>query len=167
MSKIGAIVAIAENGVIGNGLEIPWHISEDFKHFKRTTTGGIIVMGRRTWESLGSKPLPNRENVVITSSPEKILQQAQEKGVAENVRAYPSLDSAIEAYKNDERNLWIIGGAKLYESALDKCDEMLVSHVKMSPQGDIFFPPFQDKFEKSETILTHSEFDVVKYIRRK
>ena len=87
MSKIGAIVAIAENGVIGNGLEIPWHISEDFKHFKRTTTGGIIVMGRRTWESLGSKPLPNRENVVITSSPEKILQQAQEKGVAENVRA--------------------------------------------------------------------------------
>ena len=67
MSKIGAIVAIAENGVIGNGLEIPWHISEDFKHFKRTTTGGIIVMGRRTWESLGSKPLPNRENVVITS----------------------------------------------------------------------------------------------------
>jgi dihydrofolate reductase len=167
MSKIGAIVAIAENGVIGNGLEIPWHISEDFKHFKRTTTGGIIVMGRRTWESLGSKPLPNRENVVITSSPEKILQQAQEKGVAENVRAYSSLDSAIEAYKNDERNLWIIGGAKLYESALDKCDEMLVSHVKMSPQGDIFFPPFQDKFEKSETILTHSEFDVVKYIRRK
>ena len=167
MSKIGAIVAIAENGVIGNGLEIPWHISEDFKHFKRTTTGGIIVMGRRTWESLGSKPLPNRENVVITSSPEKILQQAQEKGVAENVRAYSSLDSAIEAYKNDERNLWIIGGAKLYESALDKCDEMLVNHVKMSPQGDIFFPPFQDKFEKSETILTHSEFDVVKYIRRK
>ena len=167
MSKIGAIVAIAENGVIGNGLEIPWHISEDFKHFKRTTTGGIIVMGRRTWESLGSKPLPNRENVVITSSPKKILQQAQEKGVAENVRAYSSLDSAIEAYKNDERNLWIIGGAKLYESALDKCDEMLVSHVKMSPQGDIFFPPFQDKFEKSETILTHSEFDVVKYIRRK
>ena len=167
MSKIGAIVAIAENGVIGNGLEIPWHISEDFKHFKRTTTGGIIVMGRRTWESLGSKPLPNRENVVITSSPEKILQQTQEKGVAENVRAYSSLDYAIETYKNDERNLWIIGGAKLYESALDKCDEMLVSHVKMSPQGDIFFPPFQDKFEKSETILTHSEFDVVKYIRRK
>ena len=81
MSKVSAIVAIAENGVIGNGLEIPWHISEDFKHFKRTTTGGIIVMGRRTWESLGSKPLPNRENVVITSCPEKILQQAQEKGV--------------------------------------------------------------------------------------
>ncbi|MBE6412232.1 MAG: dihydrofolate reductase [Opitutales bacterium] len=167
MSKVGAIVAIAENGVIGNGLEIPWHISEDFKHFKRTTTGGIIVMGRRTWESLGSKPLPNRENVVITSCPEKILQQAQEKGVAENVRAYSSLDSAIDTYKNDDRNLWIIGGAKLYESALDKCDEMLVSHVKMSPQGDIFFPQFKDKFEKSETILTHSEFDVVKYIRRK
>lgn len=167
MSKIGAIVAIAENGVIGNGLEIPWHISEDFKHFKRTTTGGIIVMGRRTWESLGSNPLPNRENVVITSCPEKILQQAKEKGVESSVRAFNSVEVALLQYANDERNLWIIGGAKLYESALDKCEELIVSYVKMSPQGDVFFPPFKDKFEKSEIILTHSEFDVVKYVRRK
>ena len=167
MSKIGAIVAIAENKVIGNGLEIPWHISEDFKHFKRTTTGGIIVMGRRTWESLGSKPLPNRENVVITSSPEKILQQAKEKGVENSVRAFESVKKALSEYKNDERNLWIIGGAKLYESALPLCDELIVSHVKMSPIGDVFFPNFENLFEKNETILEHAEFDVVKYIRRK
>ena len=167
MSKIGAIVAIAENKVIGNGLEIPWHISEDFKHFKRTTTGGIIVMGRRTWESLGSKPLPNRENVVITSSPEKILQQAKEKGVENSVRAFESVEKAVSEYKNDERNLWIIGGAKLYESALPLCDELIVSHVKMSPVGDVFFPDFENLFEKNETILEHAEFDVVKYIRRK
>ena len=167
MSKIGAIVAIAENKVIGNGLEIPWHISEDFKHFKRTTTGGIIVMGRRTWESLGSKPLPNRENVVITSSPEKILEQAKEKGVENSVRAFESVEKALSEYKNDERNLWIIGGAKLYESALPLCDELIVSHVKMSPVGDVFFPNFENLFEKNETILEHAEFDVVKYIRRK
>ena len=167
MSKIGAIVAIAENKVIGNGLEIPWHISEDFKHFKRTTTGGIIVMGRRTWESLGSKPLPNRENVVITSSPEKILEQAKEKGVENSVRAFESVEKAVSEYKNDERNLWIIGGAKLYESALPLCDELIVSHVKMSPVGDVFFPDFENLFEKNETILEHAEFDVVKYIRRK
>ena len=167
MSKIGAIVAIAENKVIGNGLEIPWHISEDFKHFKRTTTGGIIVMGRRTWESLGSKPLPNRENVVITSSPEKILEQAKEKGVENSVRAFESVEKALAEYTNDERNLWIIGGAKLYKSALPLCDELIVSHVKMSPVGDVFFPDFENLFEKNETILEHTEFDVVKYIRRK
>ena len=167
MSKIGAIVAIAENKVIGNGLDIPWHISEDFKHFKRTTTGGIIVMGRRTWESLGSKPLPNRENVVITSSPEKILEQAKEKGVENSVRAFESVEKAVSEYTNDERNLWIIGGAKLYESALPLCDELIVSHVKMSPVGDVFFPEFENLFEKNETILEHAEFDVVKYIRRK
>ena len=70
--KIRAIAAVSLNGVIGNGLQIPWHIPEDFKHFKKTTLGGIIVMGRKTWESLGAKPLPKRENVVITSTPEKI-----------------------------------------------------------------------------------------------
>jgi len=69
MSKIRAIAAIAENGVIGDGLSIPWRISDDFKHFKKTTLGGIIVMGRKTWESLGKRPLPGRENVVLTSRP--------------------------------------------------------------------------------------------------
>ena len=72
MKPLKAIVAVALNGVIGNGLDIPWHISEDFKHFKKTTTGGIIVMGRKTWQSLGERPLPNRENVVITSTPENV-----------------------------------------------------------------------------------------------
>lgn len=83
MSEFKAIAAVAENGVIGSGLSIPWHISEDFKHFKKTTLGGIVAMGRRTWESLGCKPLPNRENVVITSRPEEI---------AGGARAFRSLD---------------------------------------------------------------------------
>ena len=64
MSEFKAIVAVAQNGVIGCGMKIPWHISEDFKHFKRTTLGGVVAMGRRTWESLGGRPLPGRENVV-------------------------------------------------------------------------------------------------------
>ena len=67
MSEFKAIVAVAQNGVIGCGMKIPWHISEDFKHFKRTTLGGVVAMGRRTWESLGGRPLPGRENVVLTS----------------------------------------------------------------------------------------------------
>ncbi len=167
MSKIGAIVAVAENGVIGDGLTIPWRISEDFKHFKRTTLGGIIVMGRRTWESLGKKPLPNRENVVITSKPEVVLAEAKADGFSDSVRAYSSLDGVLSAYETDSRNLWVIGGACLYKSALDKCDELIVSKVKLSPRGDVFFPMFKDKFEEKETILTHSQFDVVRYVRRK
>ncbi len=167
MSKIGAIVAVAENGVIGNGLSIPWRISEDFKHFKRTTLGGVIVMGRRTWDSLGRKPLPSRENVVITSVPSKVLDEANANGFGDCVKAYSNVDDALAAYASDSRNVWIIGGARLYESALDKCDELIVSKVKMSPDGDVFFPPFEDKFEEKEIILTHSDFDVVRYLRRK
>jgi len=165
MSKIRAIAAVAENGVIGRGSEIPWRISEDFKHFKRTTLGGIIFMGRNTWESLGARPLPGRENVVITSSAQSVEDAAKKSGF-ENVRAFASLDSALDAYRLDPRDIWIIGGAKLYASALGKCSELVISRVKMSPEGDVFFPPIGSEFEKKETILEHSLFDVVRYVRK-
>lgn len=77
MTNFKAIAAVAENGVIGRGLEIPWRISEDFRHFKRTTLGGVLLMGRRTWESLGSRPLPGRENAVITSWPGEVSGRAR------------------------------------------------------------------------------------------
>lgn len=157
MSTVRAIAAVAENGVIGDGLSIPWHISEDFKHFKRTTSGGIIAMGRRTWESLGGRPLPNRENAVLTSHPET---------VGEGARAFATLDGLLAAYADDSRDLWIIGGAHLYETALDRCQELIISRVKASPKGDVFFPKFDDKFRQSEIILSRSEFDVVRYVRK-
>jgi len=152
-----AIAAVAENGVIGNGNAIPWRISDDFKHFKKTTVGGVVVMGRKTWESLGSKPLPLRENVVVTSRPDKIF----------GAKAYKSLDDVERAYAGDERPVWIIGGAQLYKSALDKCGELVISRVHMSPKGDAYFPEFKDKFELSETLLKHPEFDVVRYVRKR
>ncbi len=159
MSNIKAIAAIAENSVIGNGLTIPWHISEDFKHFKKTTSGSIILMGRKTWLSLGEKPLPLRENVILTSNISSIKE-------SENVKAFSSIESVVDFYKNDSRDIWVIGGAKLYESALDYCSEIIVSHIKMSPVGDVFFPEFKDKFKQTETIMTHSQFDVVKYVKK-
>ena len=158
MSTVKSIAAIAENGVIGKGLSIPWHISEDFRHFKKTTSGSIVAMGRRTWESLGSKPLPNRENAVVTSYP---------GSVGGGARVFASPQALVDAYASDSRDLWIIGGARLYESALDFCSELVISRVKMSPEGDVFFPKFEDKFDKAETILSHSLFDVVRYIRKK
>ena len=157
MSKIRAIAAIAENGVIGDGLSIPWRISDDFKHFKKTTLGGIIVMGRKTWESLGKRPLPGRENVVLTSRPET---------AGDGARVFFSLPELFAAYAKDDRDLWIIGGAALYASSLDFCSEIIVSRVKMSPKGDVFFPKFEDKFVKAETILIHPQFDVVRYVRK-
>ena len=156
MTNFKAIAAVAENGVIGRGLEIPWRIPEDFRHFKRTTMGGVLLMGRRTWESLGAKPLPGRENAVLTSRPELV------KGA----RAFASLEEAASAYRGDPRTVWICGGAALYKAALPECSELILSRVKMSPQGDVFFPDFADLFEKKEIILENELFDVIRYIRK-
>lgn len=155
MTNFKAIAAVAENGVIGRGLEIPWHISEDFKHFKRTTTGGVIVMGRHTWESFKGRALPNRENVIVSS-------QIKE---ADGAKVFGSLEEVAKAYENDERDVWIIGGAKLYEAALPMCSELILSRVKMRPDGDVFFPPFEKMFEPRETLLKEELFDVVRYVR--
>lgn len=156
MTNFKAIAAVAENGVIGRGLEIPWRISEDFKHFKRTTLGGVLLMGRRTWESLGSRPLPQRENAVITSHPESVA----------NARAFESLEAAVKAYDGDPRTVWICGGAALYRAALPLCSELILSRVKLAPEGDVFFPNFENLFEPSETILENELFDVIRYIRK-
>ena len=156
MKNVKAIVAVAINGVIGNGLLIPWHISEDFKHFKRTTTGGIIVMGRKTWQSLGERPLPNRENIVITSKPENI----------KNAKGFSSLQEVFDTYKNDSRTIWICGGANLYAQALPFCEEIILSRVKFAPKGDIFFPPINALFKKTSILLKHKKFNVVRYVSR-
>lgn len=143
MTNFKAIAAVAENGVIGRGLEIPWRISEDFRHFKRTTLGGVLLMGRRTWESLGSRPLPGRENAVITSR----------FGEVSGARAFASLEEAAAAYDGDPRTVWICGGAALYRAALPLCSELVLSRVKLSPDGDVFFPDFSGLFEERETVL--------------
>ena len=156
MKNVKAIAAVALNGVIGNGLQIPWHISEDFKHLKKTTTGGIIVMGRKTWQSLGERPLPNRENVVITTTPESV----------KNAKGVSSLQAVFDTYKNDTRTIWICGGANLYKQALPFCDELILSRVKFSPKGDIFFPPINTLFKKTSILSKHKLFNVVKYIAR-
>ncbi len=156
LQNFRAIAAVAENGVIGNGLEIPWHISEDFKHFKKTTMGGVIVFGRRTWESFGYRPLPNRENVVISSTCPR----------SDGAKFFNSLEEFVDAYKNDSRPIWICGGAGLYKSALPLCSEIILSRVKMKPAGDVFFPDISNDFVASDTLLKSEMFDVIKYVRK-
>lgn len=148
-----AIAAMAKNRVIGAGGKIPWHLPEDFRWFKRATMGGVVVMGRKTYESLG-KPLPGRENVVLSRSAE-----------IPGVRMIRSMDELLGASFGD-RTVWIIGGSDLYEQALPFCSDLYLSLVNLEPEGDALFPVFESLFEFKEIIETHPAFEVQHHTRR-
>ncbi|MDE6046222.1 MAG: dihydrofolate reductase [Alistipes sp.] len=125
---ISIIVAIAENGVIGDKNRLLWHIREDLQHFKARTTGHPVVMGRKTYESLG-RPLPGRRNVVITR---------QELTIA-GCETVHSLDEALALFGPDEE-IFIIGGAQIYAEALPRADRFYLTRVEHSYEGDTRFP---------------------------
>ena len=145
-----AIAAMSENRVIGRDNQIPWHLPEDFKWFKKMTTGQIIVMGRKTFESIG-KPLPNRETIVLSRG------QFTHPGV----RTLASLDKIDPS--QETRDVFICGGAQLYVEALPLCLDLYLTLVKRTVEGDAFFPPFEDQFELAEQILDGPEFRILHY----
>jgi dihydrofolate reductase len=147
-----AIAAMARNRIIGAAGAIPWHLPEDFRWFKRATLGGVVVMGRKTFESLG-KPLPGRRNVVISNS-------ARFDGV-EMLPSFEALDEAVFA----PDPVWIIGGALLYESALSSCSDLFLSLVDAEPAGDTVFPPFEHLFQLDSVLERHPGFEVRHYRR--
>jgi len=141
-----AIAAVSENGIIGSGNRIPWHLPEDFKWFKQTTTGHILVMGRKTFESIG-RPLPNRETIVVSKA-----------GFAHpGVRTVASLDDISTA---DGREIFICGGAQIYAQALPRCSDLYLTRVKRVVEGDTSFPPFEHLFERLEIINDNAEFRI-------
>lgn len=155
--KLIAIAAIGENRVIGNGPDIPWHIPEDFKFFKEHTLGHPIVMGRKTFESIG-KPLPNRKNFIFTRD---------KTWWSMGVNAITSKRELLfELHKTNHQNVFIIGGAEIYNLFLPQCDELILSHIKGEHSGDIFFPEYEDKFEESEILKEHEKFVAKKYVRK-
>jgi dihydrofolate reductase len=127
MSEIVLVVAIAENGVIGNNGLIPWHISDDMKRFKALTLGHTVVMGRKTWDSLPRKPLPGRSNVVVTRQKDW---QAQGAVVAH------SLD---EAMAGTSGAVMVIGGAEIYQRALPLATRIELTEVHQDVEGDARF----------------------------
>lgn len=141
------------NRVIGAGGKIPWHLPEDFKWFKKTTTGHTIVMGRRTFESIG-KPLPNRTTVVLSRS------DFQHPGV----RTIRSLEELPELVAGGQ--IFICGGAQVYAQALPLCSDLYLTLVKRHVEGDTYFPPFEDRFELMEEICDGPEFKVLHYRKR-
>lgn len=157
--KVIGITAMDPNGVIGNNdggkYTIPWHISEDFKFFKRTTLNHSILMGRKTWESIGSKPLPKRRNIVISTQMDDV------EGV--DIIRYPMQYCMLDFEK--DQDLFIIGGSKVYEIFINKMDELYVSQIKKEYEGNIKFPIINyDKFfDKMDIIHEDEEFYVERY----
>jgi len=146
-----AIAAMSKNRVIGVEGRIPWHISEDLKFFKRSTLGHIVVMGRKTYESLG-KPLPGRENWVVT-------RRAEIPGV----RVLRSLEEITEP--SDARAVYVIGGAEIYKALLPRCSEILLTHVDLDAAGDTWFPEFEDEFDNGEILEKGSNYEIRRHRR--
>jgi len=148
-----AIAAMAPNRVIGNGNQIPWHLPEDFKWFKQKTMGHELIMGRRTFESIG-KPLPGRKTIVLSR-----------KGFSRpNVAVYGSLDELPAPAEGRER--FICGGAEIYRLALPQCGDLFLTRVKKTVQGDCFFPPFEADFRLVEVLAENDDFSIEHYRRQ-
>lgn len=135
---VKAIVAYADNKVIGKDNDLIWHLPDDLKHFKRHTAGKTIIMGRKTWDSLGGRPLPKRRHIVITR---------QKDFEAKGAEVVQSLDAALELAKTEDE-IFIVGGAQIYELALPKTQWLEITEVHAAPEGDAFFPQWnQADFE--------------------
>ena len=141
---------MSENRVIGRGNQIPWHLPEDFKWFKRTTTGQVVVMGRKTFESIG-KPLPNRTTIVLSRS------QFSHPDV-QTVSDLSLIDVA-----NETRDVFICGGAQVYAQTLPLCSDLYLTQVKRVVAGDALFPPFEEQFALVEEVLDCPDFKILHY----
>ncbi len=151
---ITMIAAIAQNRVIGHHGKLPWSLPEDMKLFREYTSNNTVVMGRKTFESIG-KPLPNRHNIVVSStlSPRPGLDVCS------------SYEDAIKKAKAYGKEIFIIGGATLYEQAFNDADRMLISHVKETFEGDTYFPEWDQKQWKLFHMKEFDQFTFKEYRR--
>lgn len=126
---VSVLAAVADNDVIGRNNDLPWHLPKDLQWFKRLTTGHAIVMGRRTFESIG-RPLPNRRTIVLSRS---------ERFAPAGVETAPSLAAALEL-ASDETEVFVVGGATVYAEALPRADRLYLTRVHADVTGDVTFP---------------------------
>jgi dihydrofolate reductase len=150
--RVVLVAAVADNGVIGVDGGLPWHLPEDFAHFKRTTSGHVVVMGRKTFESMG-RPLPRRANVVVTR---------QRDWSADGAVVVASLEAALEEATRHEGDVMVIGGGEIYGQALPLADEQIITEVHLSPDGDAFYPGF-DRSEWREVRREPHEHDGTRF----
>ncbi len=152
---INIIAAMAKNRVIGKDNKLPWHISDDLKNFKKLTSGNVVIMGRKTFESIG-KPLPNRVNIVISSS---MLE-------TDGIIVCHDIPSALEKARSYNKEIFIIGGATIYQQTIPWADRMYLSYVKGDYDGDAFFPQYDESQWRVETREDFPDFDLVTYVKK-
>ncbi|MBX9578170.1 MAG: dihydrofolate reductase [Chthoniobacterales bacterium] len=148
-----AIMAMARNRVIGVSGGMPWHLPEEFRFFKKTTMGHAIVMGSKTYKSLG-KPLPGRRNIVLS----RTMESVPEVTVVKNLEELKKLNIPSE-------EIFVIGGADVFRLLLPECDELFITHVHRDVEGDTFLPSFEEEFEEGEVVLSNDDFTVRRYQR--
>ena len=148
--KLAIIAAIGNNRVIGKNGKLPWHISDDLKRFKRLTTGHTVLMGRKTFDSIG-KPLSNRRNVVISSKP------------IANIESYVSIDEAMHALA-DQETVFVIGGARIYSQLLERADELYLTLVDTEVEGDAFFPLFEHLLNSRYKLVLEEAHDGYRFV---
>lgn len=154
MKHYQAIAAMSLNHVIGRGSSIPWHLPEDFRWFKKMTTGQIVLMGRKTYQSIG-RPLPNRETIIVSRSGFRV------PGLR-TVADFREIDPDTE-----NRKVFICGGAQIYQAALPHCSDLYLTLVKRDVEGDVRFPPFELIFNLAEEIRDTPEFKILHYRNKK
>lgn len=154
--RVVMVAAVADNGVIGADGDIPWRIPDDFAHFKRTTLGHVLVMGRATFESIG-RPLPGRTTIVLTRDP---------GWSADGVRVAPSLAAALDLADDLPGDVMVVGGALVYEEAMAVADEQVLTAVHLTPEGDTFYPDFDPAGWVEQRRETFPDRDVVWLTRR-
>lgn len=153
--KLHLIAAHDENLVIGHNGKLPWHISEDLKHFKKITLGSPILMGRGVFEEIGEKPLPGRRNVVLSSRKWN------------QVESYSDIDSALKALV-DEEIVFVIGGGQIYSQLIDRCEKMYITLVEGVHEGDVYFPDYLNDVNKKWKEINrenYTGYTFVEYIR--
>ena len=156
------IAAIDKNRVIGKGNTIPWHLPADFAHFKETTAGHPVIMGLNTYKSIG-RPLPQRTNIVLSKDDEEI----------EGCLMAHSLEEAFDLAKENSENIFVIGGASVYEQTLPFADTLNLTLIDAEVDGDIFFPEFNhdewkevSREERKADEKNIYDMSFVKYIRK-
>lgn len=150
--RVVAIVAMAENRAIGTGNALPWSLPEDMKWFRQSTRGKTLLMGRRTFESIG-RPLPHRRTIVLTRRDFSMA------GV-EVCHDLQELENLLPA----DRELWICGGAEIYALTLAWWDELLLTRVKRQVDGDAFFPRFEHRMTRVEVVLDTPELTIERHV---
>ena len=151
---LALIVAYANNRVIGRDGKIPWNIPGEQRRFRELTTGNIVVMGRRTFAEIG-RPLPDRITIVVSKS----LADGASRQTDDNLLFAGSLEEALFLARDRERDIFISGGARLYEDSLELVEKMYITEIEADVEGDTFFPEFDEK-KFTKEIVEHVEGEI-------